>query len=163
MGVSKQYRFWTYAKDTELAEFLDSQTKLSDFLRNLINDYRLNKLTRESDYDLKRKKLKVDIEFKEVMIKIKEKELLHWQTFDKTPSFLAKKAMKIGVQNEIPATPSCFDESNHRIMCPECGSCFVFAVDQHDIPNAKELFIDHYIQKHSLKFPEQLSKELQSF
>jgi len=48
-------------------------------------------------------------------------------------------------------------------MCPECGSCFVFAVDQSDIPNAKELFIDHYIQKHGMRFPEQLQQELQSF
>jgi len=136
-------------------------------LRNLIDDYRLGKLTRENDYtvDLKRKKLLVDIQFKEVMIKIKEQELLYNQTFEKTPtpSFSAKKAMKIGVENQIPDTPSCFDEKNHRIMCPECGSCFVFGLDQKDIPEAKELFIDHYIQKHGMKFPDQIQKELKSF
>ena len=71
--------------------------------------------------------------------------------------------MKITTENQIPEAPSCFDETNHRIMCPECGSCFVFALDQHDIGESKENFIDHYIQKHSLKFPEQLQKELKTF
>jgi len=165
MGNSKQYRFWTYSKDLDLRDFLDSQDKISEFLRNLVNDYRLGILTRENDHtiDLKRKKLEVDIKFKEVMIKIKEQELLFNQTFDKTPSSQAKKAMKIGIENQIPETPSCFDETNNRIMCPECGSCFVFSEDQKDIPEAKENFIDHYIQKHGMKFPPQLSLELKSF
>jgi len=163
MGKSKQYRFWTNLDEIELTEYLENQNHFSKWIKDLINDYRLGKLTRESDYDLKRKKLQVDIKFKEVMIKIKEQELLYNQTFEKTPSLSAKKAMKIGVENQIPDTPSCFDETNHRIMCPECGACFIFAVDQKDIPQAKELFIDHYIQKHGMKFPEQIQKELKSF
>jgi len=165
MGKSKQYRFWTYSEDLDLSEYLDQTPKLSEFLRNLIDDYRLGKLTRENDFtvDLKRKKLEVDIKFKEVMIQIKEKELLYNETFTKTPSLSAKRAMKIGVENQIPDTPSCFDESNNRLMCPECGSCFIFSDNQTDIPKAKELFIDHYIQKHGMKFPDQLQKELKSF
>jgi len=161
--MEKQYRFWTSKTDKELEEFLDSQINISKFLKELINDFRLGKLTRESDYDLKRKKLQVDIKFKEVMIQIKEQELLYNQTFEKTPSLSAKKAMKIGIENQIAETPSCFDEKNNRIMCPECGSCFVFAEDQKDIPEAKENFIDHYIKMHGLKFPPQLSLELKSF
>jgi len=142
---------------------MDNQINISKFLKELVNDFRLGKLTREKDTDLKRKKLQVDIKFKEVMIQIKEQELLYNQTFEKTPSLSAKKAMKIGIENQIPETPSCFDETNNRIMCPECGSCFVFSEDQKDIPEAKENFIDHYIQKHGLKFPPQLSLELKSF
>jgi len=163
MGARKQYRFWTTNSEADLTEYLDSQINFTDFIKELLNDYRLGKLTRESDYDLKRKKLQVDIQFKEVMIKIKEQELLYNQTFEKTPSSQAKKAMKIGVENQLPDAPSCFDEINHRIMCPECGSCFVFSDDQKDVPEAKELFVDHYIQKHGLKFSPQLALELRSF
>jgi len=162
MGA-KQYRFWTNAEETDLQDFLDAQQNFTSFIKKLLNDYKIGELTREDEQDLKRKKLQVDIKFKEVMIKIKEKELLYSKTFANTPSSQAKRSMKIGIENQIAETPSCFDETNHRIMCPECGSCFVFAVDQTDIPNAKELFIDHYIQKHGMKFPDQLQKELQSF
>jgi len=161
--LEKQYRFWISKTDKDLGEFLDVQINISKFLKDLVNDYRLGKLTRETDFDLKRKKLQVDIRFKEVMIQIKEKELLYNETFTKTPSSQAKRAMKIGVENQIPDTPSCFDESNNRLMCPECGSCFIFSNNQEDIPKAKELFIDHYIQKHGMKFPDQLQKELKTF
>jgi len=163
MGRARQFRFWTNAEELDLVEFLDAQLNFTTFIKELLNDYRLGKLTRESDYDLKRKKLQVDIKFKEIMIKIKEQELLFNQTFAKTPSSQAKRAMKIGVENQIEEAPSCLDEKNHRIMCPECGSCFVCAEDLHDIAETKELFIDHYIQKHGLKFPPQLSLELKSF
>ncbi len=163
MGKTKQYRFWTNAEETDLSEFLDSQQNFTSFIKKLLNDYRIGGLTREDESDLKRKKLQVDIKFKEVMIKIKEQELLYNKTFENPPSYSAKKAMKIGIENQIAETPSCFDEKNSRIMCPECGSCFVFSFDQKDIPEAKELFIDHYIQKHGLKFPPQLQMELKSF
>jgi len=163
MVRSRQFRFWTFTEDLELEKYLNEIQNFSKFFKQLLNDYRLGNLTREDESDLKRKKLQVDIKFKEVMIKIKEQELLYNQTFEKTPSSSAKRAMKIGIENQIPEAPSCFDESNNRIMCPECGSCFVFAEDQKDIPQAKELFIDHYIQKHGLKFPPQLSLELKSF
>jgi len=159
----KQYRFWTNSKEQDLVDFMDAQDNVTEFLKKLVNDYRLGNLTREDEQDLKRKKLQVDIHFKEVITQIKQKELDYWQIFKKTPSFQASKAMKIGVENKIPDTPSCFDESNHRIMCPECGSCFIFSVDLSDVPEAKEIFIDHYIQKHGMKFPEQLQKELKSF
>ena len=159
----KQYRFWTNSKEQDLVDFMDAQDNVTEFLKKLVNDYRLGNLSREDESDLKRKKLQVDIRFKEVMIKIKEQELLYNQTFEKTPSSQAKKAMKIGIENQIPETPSCFDESNNRIMCPECGSCFVFSVDQKDVSEAKELFIDHYIQKHGMKFTPQLQLELKSF
>ena len=163
MANQKQFRFWTSSEETELSDFLEAQTNLTKFIKELVDDYRLGKLTRETDYDLKRKKLQVDIRFKEVMIQIKEKELLYNETFTKTPSSQAKRAMKIGVENQLPDTPSCFDESNNRLMCPECGSCFIFSENQTDIPKAKELFIDHYIQKHGMKFPDQLQKELKTF
>ncbi len=163
MANQKQFRFWTSSEETDLADYLENQTNFTKWIKELVNDYRLGKFSKESDYDLKRKKLQVDIKFKEVMIKIKEQELLYNQTFEKTPSSQAKKAMKIGVTNQIPETPSCFDESNNRIMCPECGACFVFSVDQKDVAEAKELFIDHYIQKHGMKFPPQLQLELKTF
>ncbi len=161
--MEKQYRFWINKSDKELGEFLDNQQNISKFLKELINAFRLGRLSKTSNDDLKRKKLEVDIQFKEVMIKLKEKELLFDNTFGNTPSYSAKKAMKINVENQIPDTLSCFDEKNHRIMCPECGSCFVFAIDQKDVQQAKEFFIDHYVKKHSLRFPEQLQEELKSF
>jgi len=45
--LEKQYRFWISKYDKELGEFLDSQTNISKFLKDLVNDLRLGKLTRE--------------------------------------------------------------------------------------------------------------------
>jgi hypothetical protein len=160
--VRKQYRFWT--TNEELQAFIESNPNINEFLKDLVIKLKNGVLViPESNEDLKKQKLQVDIRFKEIMIKIKEQELLYNQTFDKSPSYSAKRAMKIGVENQIPETPSCFDEKNNRIMCPECGSCFVFGSDKNDIAVSKENFIDHYIQKHGMKFPDQIKKELQSF
>jgi len=159
----KQYRFWTYGQDLELQKYLDSIPKFSDFLRELLTKCMNGKITDLTDEDLKKEKLRVDIKSKELDIKLKEKQLLYYDIFHKTPSSGAQRVMKINIENQLAETPSCFDEINHRIMCPECGSCFVFSVDLNDVPEAKELFIDHYIQKHGMKFPEQLQLELKSF
>lgn len=164
MAGRKQYRFWCYKEDEALMDYLDSLEHISETLKDILTRYSNGELiVPNSGEDLKNQKIQVDIEFKKIMIKIKQKELDYWQIFKKTPSFQASKAMKIGVENILPDTPSCFDETNHRIMCPACGSCFVFSQDQKDIPEAKENFIDHYIQKHGMKFPPQLEKELKSF
>jgi len=161
--AKKQYRFWVFPSELEFQEWLNSMENLSGDIRKILNDFRLGKLVTPTDEDLIKRKLLADIRLKELSGDLKEKELLYYETFHKTPTFQGKKAMKIGIENQIADTPSCLDEKNRRVMCPECGSCFVFAVDQHDIQEAKELFIDHYVQKHSLKFPPQLQKELQSF
>jgi len=72
--------------------------------------------------------------------------------------------MKIHVENEnLTHGVSCIDEKNNRIMCPECGACFVFANDQHDKQESKEKFIDHWVKKHGLKFPTDIQKELHDF
>jgi len=49
--------------------------------------------------------MQVDIRFKEIMIQIKEKELLFDQTFDKTPSSQAKTAIKVAVNTESYEPP----------------------------------------------------------
>jgi len=161
--VKKQYRFWTTDEDLELQEWLESFENLSKEIKSIIDQFRKGELVVSNKEDLVKRKLKADIRLKELSGDLKEKELLYYETFHKTPTFGAHKAMKISIDNQIADTPSCFDETNRRLMCPECGSCFVFAEDLHDIPEAKELFIDHYIQKHSLKFPPQLQLELKSF
>ena len=95
MGARKQYRFWTNAEETDLSEFLDTQQNFTLFIKKLLNDYRIGGLTREDESDLKRKKLQGEIRFKEIMIKIKEQELLYNKTFEKTHSSSAKRAEKI--------------------------------------------------------------------
>ena len=81
MGKSKQYRFWTNSDETDLSEFLDVQLNFTHFIKEILNDYRLGNLTREDEKDLKRKKLQVDIKFKEIICQIKQKELDYWQIF----------------------------------------------------------------------------------
>ncbi|MCH7783699.1 hypothetical protein IID62_11605, partial [candidate division KSB1 bacterium] len=63
------------------------------------------KLIQSKNLDLKRKKLEVDNRYKEIMIKIKEKELSFDQTFDKTPSSQAKIAIKTAVNTESYEPP----------------------------------------------------------
>jgi len=159
----KQFRFWTTDQEIELQEWLDTFDNLSNGIKEIIEKFRTGKLIDSTEIDLIKKKLLADIRLKELSGDLKEKELQYYEIFHSVPSSKAKTAMKVGIENQIADTPSCFDEKMKRIMCPECGSCFVFAEDQHDIPEAKELFIDHYIQKHSLKFPPQLQLELKSF
>lgn len=161
--VRKQYRFWTNDEDTELQAWLDIFDNCSKEIKSIIDKFRKGELVDSSEIDLMKKKLLADIRLKELSGDLKEKEILYYETFHNVPSSKAKRVMKVNVDNQIEDAPSCFDEKNHRIMCPECGNCFVCAEDLHDILDTKELFIDHYIQKHSLKFPEQIQKELQSF
>jgi hypothetical protein len=158
----KNFTFWVYEKDYRLTDFLVQKVNVSDYVKDTLTKVMNGDLIPRTNEDLKRKKIDIDIEYKKTQIELNKLKILYYNTFESDPSIRAKKVMKINVNDQIE-TPSCFDESNHRIMCPECGSCFVFAVDQHDIPNAKELFIDHYIQKHGLKFPPQLELELKSF
>jgi len=167
MGIkqTRQFRFWTNSEETELQDWLSKFDNVSQGMKDILNKFRKGELREETiaDSKLKAEKLRVDIRHKNLQCDYLEKQLLYFKTFESFPSSKGKKVMKINIENQIADTPSCFDETNHRIMCPECGSCFVFAEDQHDLADSKEYFIDHYIKQHSLTFPEQLSKELQSF
>jgi len=157
--------FWTNnsMKDQKFKEWFLNQEKNSgsDFVKKIMFDVMNKKLIVPTDKDLKMEKIRVDIEFKKIMILIKRKELLHWQTFNKSPSYQGLKAIKVGVdhQQSVSDSPSCYDEKNHRFQCPECGVLFVFAVDENDINESKELFIDHYFQKHG-EIPKKLEREL---
>ncbi len=159
---NKQYRFWTNKDDQDLIDFMDSQQNVTLFLKDLVNDYRLGKLSKIDESDLKRKKLQVDIHFKEVCTLIKEKELLHWKTFDKSPSYQGLKAIKTNVESNKESM-SCYDEKNHRLMCPQCGSCFVHSEDKLDIAESKENFMNHYFEKHDSNLPVELIEELRTF
>jgi hypothetical protein len=122
------------------------------------------KLIKPDQEDLQRKKLLVDIELKEVMILIKRQELIYKETFEQNPPLRHTKVMKINVENKnLSHGVSCIDEKNNRIMCPECGACFIFASDQHDKQESKENFIDHFVEKHGLKLNPQIQKELNEF
>ncbi len=148
--------------DKKYISVLDQQENFQRYFYDLLTNYIDGNLERaEKEENLKRKKLQVDIKFKEVCTAIKEKELLHWNTFNKTPSYQASKAIKTAEKNRDLETVqvSSYDEKNHRFMCPECGACFVFAEDQRDLSESKEQFIDHYFQKHG-EIPKSLEHEL---
>lgn len=103
MQVKKKFSFWIY--DPTIIEWLVSITKRSEFIRDILIKFKNGEFNDNSKYDLQRKKLEVDIRYKEIMIKIKEKELLYNQTFDKTPSYSAEKAIKVGVNTESYEPP----------------------------------------------------------
>jgi len=81
----EKFNFWVYDKEITLREFLDSKVNVSDFVKDILEKVRTGKLIDAKTIDLHRKKLEVDIRYKEIMIKIKEKELLYNETFGKTP------------------------------------------------------------------------------
>jgi len=97
--MKRRFSLWTF-KDDDNDKFLLSKISVSDFLLNLVNDFRTGKLIQSKNLDLQRKKLEVDIRYKEIMIKIKEKELNFSETFDKTPSSQAKTAIKVAVDTQ---------------------------------------------------------------
>jgi len=96
----KKFSFWVYPKEINLRDFLESKANVSEFLKGIIEKVRTGKLVDAKTIDLHRKKLEVDIRYKEIMIKIKEKELVYSETFDKTPSHTAQNAIKVNVNAE---------------------------------------------------------------
>ncbi len=96
--MKKRFSFWIF--DQEIVEWLNSITNLSNFMREVLMKFKNGEFNDGSKSDLQRKKLEVDIRYKEIMIKIKEKELLFGETFDKTPSYSAQKAIKVAVNTE---------------------------------------------------------------
>jgi len=147
----KQYRFWV--NDEKLKEFLDDKgTKknqdFSEFAREIFSLCMNNKLTPESIGDLQRKKLQTDIEYKQVMIKIKNKELSFMGIGGTPPSNRAKEAIRSGEMNAVD-TVSIFDEKNQRLQCPDCGILFTWnSWEEKKIK--KEGFVDHYMQSHGI-------------
>jgi len=156
------FGFWTNAtlNDKKFIEWWDRQgiSNKSEYTRKVLFDVMNKKLIVPTQEDLKNEKLRIDIEFKKVMILIKEKELLHWKTFEKTPSSRAKIAIKTGVDNQLMDSdiPSCFDEKNNRLQCPECGILFVI---NKDLAETKNDFADHYSKKHGI-IPQEIFDEL---
>ena len=69
--MSKLFQFNVF--DTELQDYLDNQNNISEFLRNLVEDYRLGKLVtksdieKDADYDQKMKSEKLKKIVKENM------------------------------------------------------------------------------------------------
>jgi len=96
----KHFSFWVYDKEIRLREFLETKVNVSDYVKDILEKVMNGKLIETKSMDLQRKKLEVDIRYKEIMIKIKEKELIYNETFDETPSSRAKIAIKTGVNTE---------------------------------------------------------------
>lgn len=161
----KHLGFWTNKtiEDQKFLEWIDEKRgdlSYSQFIRDILNDVMDEKLIIPTTEDLKKQKIKVDIQFKKVMIKIKQKELDYWLVFKKSPSYQGKVAIKVGVDNQIlNQSVSCFDEKNHRLVCPECATVIEFARDQSDLKEAKLLFVDHYFKLHGELTPK-LEREL---
>lgn len=153
-------------KDALLIVYLDTHggNNLNRYVRDILEKVRTGNLSPTDAEDLQRKKTLVDIELKEVMILIKRQELIYKTTFEQTPPQRHKEVMKIHIENQnLTHGVSIIDEKNNRIMCADCGACFVFAVDQHDKQESKQMYVDHYVKKHGLKLPEEIQKELNEF
>ena len=159
MSIKKKFSFWCYDKDFRLVDLLAQKVNVSEFVKDILTKEMKGELIPRTDEDLKREKIRVDIEFKKVCTLIKQKELAHWNTFGITPSNQGKTAIKRGVENSIQSI-SCYDEKNNRIQCPQCGSCFVHGVERRDIGNAKEKFMNHYFEKHNDILPVAIIEEL---
>ena len=165
----KNIAFWfnkSIDEEAKLMLWLEDQAKgnYSKYIKEFLQLLKDGKLTVSDQEDLNRKKLLVDIELKEVMILIKRQELIYKETFEQNPPLRHTKVMKINVENKnLTHGVSVIDEKNNRIMCAECGACFVFAIDQHDKQESKQDFVDHYVEKHGLKLPEEIQKELNDF
>jgi len=151
LSMRKQYRFWV--TDENLKEFLDEKSNhqdrdFSEFAREIFQMVSENKLSPDSIQDLQRKKIDVDIRYKEIMIKIKEKELSFMKTFDAPPSPRAERAIRSGEMQAID-TISLYDEKNERIQCPDCGILFSWNSFE-ERKQKKNQFVDHFLQKHGM-------------
>jgi len=157
--------FWTNKTiaDQKLLEFINrerGERSYAQYVKDVLTDVKDERLIIPTAEDLRNQKMKVDIEFKKIMVKIKKKELLYWDVFKNTPSPRAQTAIKVGVENQISVeSVSCVDEKNHRMVCPQCQNVIEFAKDQHDLKDAKLLFIDHYYKLHG-EMPPKLEREL---
>jgi len=85
MSNRKNFALWTYPEDIDLRNYLESKVNISEFIKKIVNDFRIGKLTQTKNSDLQRKKLEIDIRYKEIMCKIKLKELEFSETFEKPP------------------------------------------------------------------------------
>lgn len=152
--------------DALLIVYLDSYggENIANFVKDILEKVRTGKLIIPDVENLEREKLIVDIELKKVMVKIKNQELIYKETFQQNPPPRHTKVMKLHVENQnLTHGVSIIDEKNNRIMCAECGACFVFATDQHDKQESKQKFIEHFVDKHGLVMPPEIQKELNDF
>lgn len=153
-------------KDALLIAYLHTHggENLNQYVKDILEKVRSGKLIDGNAEDLQRKKTLVDIELKEVMILIKRHELIYRQTFEQPPPQRHKEVMKIHIENQnLTHGVSIIDDKNNRIMCADCGACFVYSNTLHDKQESKESFIVHYIKKHGLTLPEDIQKELNEF
>jgi len=162
----RRYAFYLNKNNQDEAKLMlwldDQSTNFQKYIKDLLQMVKDGKL--DKDEDLPRKKMLVDIELKEITIKIKEQELIYRKTFEQLPPLRHKEVMKIHIENEnLKHGVSVIDEKNNRIMCAECGACYVFAIDQHDKQESKQKFVDHYVEKHGLRLPPDIQKELDEF
>ncbi|MBA7492262.1 hypothetical protein ES702_02811 [subsurface metagenome] len=155
----------TVKNEVELLAWIDSLEGISrsNIVKEILFKVKSGELRTTTTDDLKKKKMLVDIKFKEVCTQIKEKELLHWNTFDKTPSSRAKTAIKNGIEinSELQKldSPSVYDEKNHKFVCPDCQENFIFSESESDIAEAKQNFCDHFWQNHGA-IPKKIEHEL---
>jgi len=98
-----KFTVWIDESEIELIDFIFAHSNVSKFIKDLIDDFRKGKLVKIDE--LHKKKLETDIRYKEIMIEIKKKELLHLDTFDKYPSSQAKIAIKTAVNTESYEPP----------------------------------------------------------
>jgi hypothetical protein len=158
---SKRIQFFlnlNVTKDQTLYIWLKDQSKGN--ISNLLKDILLKVKNGEHE-DLRDKKTLVEIRLKETQIKLNEKRLLYYNTFENNPTPQAQRAMKIGITNENQTENyvSCYDEKNDRFQCPDCGILFNYSKDHKDISESKMQFADHYFQKHG-SLSERLVKEM---
>lgn len=126
-------RYALYSSNKEFTEFLDSKANVSDFLVNLVEDFRTGKLNySQGDIDLEIKKVRLKKLTAEAKIKTWEAD--HIETFGKTPSYSAEKAIKERASNEKSFRELTEDEINlivkhitlentfegYRITCKHC-------------------------------------------
>jgi len=99
------FRFWVTADKQELIKFLksksDTEEGFSEWARNMFDLIRVNKLDPSTLEDMRKQKMKIDIDFKSVMTEIKKIELIWMKESEKTPSYAAKKAIQTRVSNKM--------------------------------------------------------------
>jgi len=145
--------------DENYIKILELEPNFQKYFYEIITSYINGDLEkREKEEDLKRRKMRVEIELKETQIAINNKKLLFMNNFGSPPSNSANRVIHKSVKDQISRV-SCFDEKNHKIKCPECPNEFIFSESHNDIAESKQNFMDHYWQNHGA-IPKDLEHEL---
>jgi len=153
MGTDKDlFRFYT--RNEDLKNWLQSQSNQSEFIEEILIKVRTGELQEPKEYQIKQA---VELEYKQLRnqklkldIKLKEKELAHWNTFGTSPSPQAKHALiqsvsergltKQEIYNVKSRIALRWEFDRFKATCPFCRNPFDYQTENEAVADMARHF-----------------------